>query len=444
LNDASHTGSLTGVRPTHTRYIVVGFMMALAMVTYLDRACIGTMKTSIQAEFGLTEGQFSWVFVAFGLSYALFEIPTARWADRRGAKGVFSRIVIWWSAFTLLTAAAWNYVSLLVTRFLFGAGEAGAFPCMARVLSRWMPFRERGTAKGIFFASAYTAGGLTPIIVGYLMLAFSWREILVMFGFIGLVWVAAWHWWYRDEPTEHPRANEAERQLIVADRPPPRESPVGWAFWRNLLRQRNVRLLCFLYMPNCATFYYCITWLPSYLEMKHGFVKTELGIYASLPLLLAIPTQFLGGYLSDRITRRHGTTAGRRIPGIVGYGLAAVCIVAASLATQPQVAALCIAFAASTCMLTTAPAWSTCVDIGREHSGTVSATMNTAGQLAAISVAPITGYSVDWFDNWNVPFWLLAGLFVMGAICWMFVEPEKPVIRDTLAAPAAAAPGAAG
>lgn len=402
-------------------------MMALAMVTYLDRACIGTMKTSIQAEFGLTEGQFSWVFVAFGLAYALFEIPTARWADQRGAKRVFSRIVIWWSAFTLLTAAAWNYASLLVMRFLFGAGEAGAFPCMARVLSRWMPFKERGSAKGVFFASAYTAGGLTPPIVLYLMLTFSWREILVMFGLIGIVWVIAWNWWFRDEPTEHPRANEAERALIVADRTPEQPSPGGWPFWRGLLRQRNVRLLCLLYMPNCATFYYCITWLPSYLEMKHGFERQDLGIYASLPLLLAIPTQFLGGFISDVLTRKYGLSTGRRAPGIVGYVLAALFIVGASLAADRDIAAISIAFAACTCMLTTAPAWSTCVDIGRQHSGTVSAIMNTAGQLAAISVAPITGYSVDWFDNWNVPFWLLAGLFVMGAVCWRFVDPNQPV-----------------
>ncbi len=388
------------------------------------------MKTTIQAEFSLTEGQFGWVFAAFGLAYAMFEIPTARWADLRGAKGVFTRIVLWWSAFTMLTAAAWNYVSLLVARFLFGAGEAGAFPCMARVLSRWMPFRERGSAKGVFFASAYIAGGLTPIIVGYLLLTFSWREILVGFGLIGLVWVAAWHWWFRDEPADHPRVNDAERQMIFADRPAVVSPPRGLEFWKRLMKQRNVLLLCFLYMPNCAAFYYCITWLPSYLEMEHGFKRAELGIYAALPLLMAVPTQFLGGYFSDVLTRRFGTTTGRRVPGIVGYSLATVCILGASFATDRETAAVCIALAACTCMLTTAPAWSTCVDIGREHSGTVSATMNTAGQIAAISVAPITGYSVDWFNNWDVPLWLLAGLFVMGAICWGFVEPEKPVFTD--------------
>jgi MFS family permease len=428
LNDQT-----AGARPTRTRYIVIAFMVTLAMVTYLDRACIGVMKTKIQAEFGLNDAQFSWVFFSFILAYAIFEIPTARWADRRGAKGVLTRIVIWWSAFTLLTAASWNYVSLVVNRFLFGAGEAGAFPCVARVLSRWVPLRERGTAKGIFFAGAYTSGALTAIVVTALLPLFGWREILVMFGLVGFVWVFAWQRWFRDEPADHPQVNEAEKQIILADRPAPSPHPQGWAFWSNLLKQRNVRLLCLLYMPNCATFYFCITWLPSYLENQHGFKNTELGLVASLPLFMSIGTQFFGGYISDVLSRRFGITVGRRAPGIVGYAGAAVFVILASLTTNPILAAVFIALTASICMLTTAPAWSTCVDIGREHSGTVSATMNTSGQIAAIISQPVVGYSITWFGNWNVPFWLLAGLFVMGTICWMFVEPKKPVI-----APAAA------
>ena len=402
-------------------------MVTLAMVTYLDRACIGAMAPSIRREFGLSESQMGWVFFSFIFAYALFEIPTARWADRRGAKAVLTRIVSWWSVFTLLTAGAWNYVSLLVMRFLFGAGEAGAFPCVARVMSRWIPLRERGTAKGIFFAGAYVSGAVTTMVVTMLLPFFTWREILLGFGLVGFVWVAAWQWWFRDEPTDHPAANEAERALIIEDRPPLRPQPRGLAYWSNLLKQRNVRLLCLLYMPNCATFYFCITWLPTYLEEHHGFEKAQLGFLAALPLILSVGTQFFGGFWSDKFTKRFGLTIGRRAPGIVGYSLAAVFIAVAVLSGHPMVAAVCIALAAASCMLTTAPAWSTCVDIGRENSATVSATMNTSGQIAAMTVAPVAGYSVELLGSWNAPFWLLTGLFVMGAVCWAFVEPEKPV-----------------
>ena len=300
--------------PTRTRYIVVMFMVLLAMVTYLDRACIGAMAPQIAAEFALDEGQMSWVFFAFIISYAIFEIPTARWADRRGAKAVLTRIVSWWSIFTIATAGAFNYVSLLVARLLFGAGEAGAWPCVARVMSRWIPKRSRGTAKGIFFAGAYASATLTTLIVTPLLSYVSWRTILVVFGCVGFVWVIAWQRWFRDEPTEHPAANEAERALILADRPPEVPQPRGWAFWSNLLRQRNVRLLCIAYMPNCATFYFCITWLPTYLMKQHGFEKAELGMVAALPLLLSTGTQFLGGWFSDLIARRYGLTGGPARP----------------------------------------------------------------------------------------------------------------------------------
>jgi MFS family permease len=406
---------------------VIAFTVTLAMVTYLDRACIGAMMPGIAAEFSLDKAQQGWVFMAFALAYAAFEIPTARWADRRGAKSVLTRIVIWWSLFTMATAGAFNYVSLLVTRFLFGAGEAGAWPSVARVMSRWVPKRARGTAKGIFFAGAYASAAVTTLVVTRLLGHMGWREILLVFGGIGFVWVVAWQWWFRDEPTDHPAVNRAERALILADRPPEAPHPSGWAYWGRLLRQRNVRLLCVAYMPNCATFYFCITWLPTYLKERHGFVDSQLGWVAALPLALSIATQFLGGFFSDLITQRFGLAAGRRTPGVAGYLLASLCIFAASAAGEPVTAAVLIGFAAATCMLTTATSWSTCLDIGREHSATIGATKNTAGQIAAIISAPVVGYSVKWFGNWNIPFWLLGGLFLVGAACWLFVDPRKPV-----------------
>jgi MFS family permease len=412
---------------TRARYVVMAFMVTLAMVTYLDRACIGAMMPKIAEEFSLDAAQQGWVFFAFILAYAAFEIPTARWADSRGAKSVLTRIVTWWSVFTIATAGAFNYYSLLATRFLFGAGEAGAWPCVARVMSRWIPKQSRGTAKGIFFAGAYASAALTTAIVTPLLATWNWRTILVLFGCVGFVWVFAWQRWFRDEPGEHPAVNAAERALIVADRPADAPHPHGFAFWSRLLRQRNVLLLCLAYMPNCATFYFCITWLPTYLMKRHGFEKAELGFVAALPLALSIATQFLGGFFSDQIARRFGLAAGRRVPGIVGYALAAVCIAAAALATQPLVAAVLIGFAAATCMLTTATSWSTCVDIGGEHSATVSATMNTSGQIAAMASAPVVGYSVKWFNDWNMPFWLLAGLFVVGAVSWAFIDPRRRV-----------------
>jgi sugar phosphate permease len=420
--------------PTRIRYQVVGLSVMLAMVTYLDRASLGKLAPEIMRDRGLSLVQMGTVFSTFSLAYAMFEIPTAWWADRQGTRAVLSRIVLWWSAFTMATAGAFNHVSLLVTRFLFGAGEAGAWPCVARTFSRWVPKKELGTMKGVFFAGAYLSGGLTPPLVVLMMSFMSWRTILVCFGLVGLIWVAAWRNWYRDDPAQHPEVNAAELELINASRHALAPAGAGWAYWRVLLRQRNMLALCVMYVPNCVTFYFCITWLPTYLHERHGFDANELGILSGLPRLLSVATQFLGGVFSDRIAARHGLRAGRQAPGVIGYGLAALFILGAASASAPRVAAVLIALATASCMLTTAAAWGTCVDIGREHSAVVSATMNTVGQIGTILSPVMVAYSVERFHDWNLPLYLLGGMFVVGAICWFFIDPEKPVFAVAPAA----------
>lgn len=416
---------------SQVRYVVVAFMVTLAMVTYLDRACIGVMSEAIQHDLGLTKSQMGYVFSAFSLAYAGFEIPTAWWADRRGARTVLTRIVLWWSVFTMATAGAFSYVSMLVTRFLFGAGEAGAWPCVARVFSRWLPHRERGTIKGVFFAGAYAAGAVTPVLVVYLMNEWqlSWRTILLCFGMTGFVWAFLFYRWFRDEPAEHPAVSGPERELIMEGRHVDAPLVRGWAYWRRLLSRRNMIALCLMYVPNCVTFYFCITWLPTYLKEHHHAEKSEIGFLAALPLFLSVGTQFLGGWLSDRIAARHGLVAGRRVPAVLGYSLAALFVLTAAFATEPRMAALYIALAAASCMLSTAPAWGVVVDIGREHSAVVGATMNTAGQIGAVISPIVVAKSVEWFNDWNFPLFLLSGLFAIGTVCWLFIDPRKPVFE---------------
>jgi ACS family glucarate transporter-like MFS transporter len=407
-------------------------MVTLAMVTYLDRACIGVMSEAIQRDLGLTKSQMGYVFAAFSLAYAGFEIPTAWWADRRGARTVLTRIVLWWSVFTMATAGAFSYVSMLITRFLFGAGEAGAWPCVARVFSRWLPHRERGTIKGVFFAGAYAAGAVTPVVVVHLMNDWhlSWRTILLCFGMTGFVWAFLFYRWFRDEPGEHPAVSEAERELIMEGRHVDAPLVRGWAYWRRLLSQRNMIALCLMYVPNCVTFYFCITWLPTYLKEHHHAEKSEIGFLAALPLFLSVGTQFLGGWLSDRIAARRGLVAGRQVPAVLGYSLASLFVLTAAFATEPRMAALYIALAAASCMLSTAPAWGVVVDIGREHSAVVGATMNTAGQIGSVISPIVVAKSVEWFNDWNFPLFLLSGLFAIGTVCWLFIDPRKPVFES--------------
>src|SRR5579875_2006288 len=178
--------------------------MALAALTYLDRACISIVAPQIMRDLHLTTMQMSYAFSIFTLAYAVFEIPTAWWADRIGSRSVLTRIVLWWSVFTMATAGAFSYGALLVVRFLFGVGEAGAWPNAARVFTRWIPVPERGRIQGIFFAGAHLSAGLTPMLVAYLALFLPWRIVFLLFGSIGFIWAACWYRWFRDEPRDHP------------------------------------------------------------------------------------------------------------------------------------------------------------------------------------------------------------------------------------------------
>jgi ACS family glucarate transporter-like MFS transporter len=400
------------------------------MITYLDSPCLGTMAPGIIRDIGLTTVQMGYVFTVFQLAYSLFEIPTARWADRKGTRSVLSRIVLWWSALTAATGAAFSYPVLLAIRFLFGVGEAGAWPCVARTFSRWIPQRERGTVQGIFFAGAHLVGGLTPALVLWLLHYLSWREIFVCFGGVGLVWMAVWLAWFRDDPSEHPGVNAAELQLIVSERPADCGHAAGLDYWRKLLGSRNVLALSVMYIPNAMMFYFCITWLPTYLRQRHGFDAGNLAIFAGLPLIVSVPGDLLGGMVTDRLVSRYGLRVGRCGLGFVAYVIAGLALLAAGASSSPVLAATLIALATGLTMFTLGAAWGTVMEVGRNHVAVVGATMNSAGNLAAMLNPLIVAYSVQWFANWNLPLYLMGALFLVGAFCWTLVDPTRPVFDE--------------
>ena len=219
-------------RPTSVRYAVLGFLAAMTFVLYLDRVCISKAGPRIQEELGISNTAMGFVFAAFTLSYGLFEIPTGRWGDRYGSRGVLTRIVIWWSVFTALTGAAGGFLMLLLVRFLFGAGEAGALPNSARVLREWFPESSRGWAQGLVTTAMMVGGAAAPMASQALIDSVGWRWSFGVFGIIGLVWAAAFYLWFRDNPADHPATNQAERQLIAEGKIPPRKRcpsiPKSW------------------------------------------------------------------------------------------------------------------------------------------------------------------------------------------------------------------------
>lgn len=405
------------------RYRVVAFAVALAGVTYLDRVCIGILAPQIMRDLNLTTIQMSYVFSAFTFAYAAFEIPSAWWADKIGSRAVLTRIVLWWSAFTMLTAAAANYAMLLVIRFLFGVGEAGAWPNAARVFSRWIPAHERGRVQGIFFAGAHLAGGLTPAAVAWLATFLAWRSVFLLFGFVGVAWAACWFLWFRDEPRDHASVGEKERDYIESTRGLPPEH--ANAAWSDVFRTRSLFPLCLQYVANAYGFYFFITWLPTYLSKSRGMANAELALFAGLPLLLSVVADITGGITTDALSKRFGVRIGRCGVGSVSYVIAACAMLAGTLTSDARLAGLLIATGGAASMFTLAPSWATAIDLGGRNSAVLSATMNTAGNTGGILSPIVLAHIVDRFGDWSMPLHILSGLYVMAAICWLFIQPTR-------------------
>lgn len=412
--------------PTRTRYRAAGFLLALAAVTYLDRVCISVLAPQMSRDLGLTKIQMSFVFSAFAVAYAAFEIVTAWWGERIGPRRILTRIVGWWSCFTIATSLAWNYASLLVIRFLFGAGEAGAWPNAALAFSRWTPVAERGRAQGFFFAAAHLSGGLTPLVVAALIPYMSWRAIFAACGAIGFVWAASWFHWFRDEPREHAEVNTAEAELIEAGRRVSTHEHAGGA-WRAIAGSPTVWFLCLAYFSNSYGSYFVMTWLPTYLAEQRGFQTASLSFFSGLPLLLSVFGDISGGAVTDYMTRRFGLRMGRSGVAVAGYAVAGAAMFGSILSTTPVIAATLIAVSVAASMFTLSASWAACIDIGGQHTAVLSASMNTTGQIGSILSPVVTGWVVTHFSNWQTPLLIMGGLYVLSAIFWALVDPRKRI-----------------
>jgi len=412
---------------------VVAFTMALAAVTYLDRVCIAVLAPKISAELGLSRIEMGYVFSAFAVAYAAFGVPAAWWADRDGARRVLTWVVVVWSAFTMATAAAWNFLSLVVIRFLFGVGEAGAWPSVARVYSRWIPLADRGRIQGIFFAGAHLSGGLTPLVVAAIAGWLEWRAIFLVFGLVGMVWAICWYAWFRDEPREHASVSAEERDHIEATRGLATAQDQASGSWTAVFKTPTVAPLCIQAFANSYGFYFFITWLPTYLAQAHGMKGAELAIFSGLPLILSFVADLTGGAGSDRLAHTISRRAARRAFGVGGYALAALGIFLATQLNNGFAAGLFIAIGGACSMLTLAPAWASAVDVGGRHAGVTAGVMNTVGQVGGILSPLVLAYLVDATNNWNLPLLVLAAIYAVAGIAWLAINPDQRVENNATA-----------
>ena len=415
-------------RPTRARGRVLTFAFFLAVVTYLDRICISAAAPFIMADLQLTVLQMSAIFSAFTLAYSIFEIPSGWLADVRGPRRVLTRIVLWWSAFTMFTGAAAGFQSLLVIRFFFGAGEAGAFPTVARSFSRWFPRRERGTANGVLFFGSRLGGMLAAPVALLLIRQWGWRAAFVGFGALGYVWAAAWYAWFRDRPSEHRAVNAEELAWIEHD------GETGTADiatpWRTLLASRNLYAICGMYFAFGYGLYFYFTWLPTYLIRELGFSVLAGGLLSALPFALAGLADLAGGRLTDYLARVRGLRAARCGLGFVSFFTCAALVLLSTAAPQPLAKAVLLALALASADLALGACWAVCLDVGAAHAGVVTGFMNTFGNLGGLIGPMVVGIAVERWHSWAFPFYVTALVYAMGALAWLAIDPDQPIRKD--------------
>lgn len=424
------TESPTPIAATQTRQKVLWLLYALAVITYLDRVCISAAAPAITAEFGFTKSQMGNIFSAFTVAYAVFEIPGGWLGDRFGTRRALTRVVLWWSFFTVLTGAAFGFWSLFAVRFLFGAGEAGAFPNIARSVADWLPQAEQGRGMSMSFRGLATGAALSAPLVLTLQKWQGWRWTFLEFGLLGAVWALVWYRWYRDRPEEHPAVNAAEVALIHHGRS--ETQPTTQAHhvpWRALFTSRNLFTICAMYFAYAYSLYFYLTWLPTYLIEARGFPADKAKWYSALPWVLSIGTFWFGGWLTDRLARTHGLKIARCGVGAFGYGLSGLLLLAVPQVENRVWAAVLLALALCCQSMTISAAWSVCLDVGRRNAGVVTGFMNSFGNIGGAIAPVVVGYVVEKFNSWALPFYVMAGVFALGVVMWLLVDPYKSVLK---------------
>jgi ACS family glucarate transporter-like MFS transporter len=411
------------------RHLFIVCTFLLSVLLYVDRTCISTAKDAVCADLGLSKGQWSWVLASFAFGYALFQTPGGALADRLGGRLVLSLVVVAWSVFTGLTAAAWNFVSLLVIRFLFGAGEAGAFPGMARVVYSWIPVKERGLVKGINFSGSRIGAALAMPGVAWLIHQVGWKQTFVVLMVIGFAWAAFWWLWFRDEPAHHKNISKTELDCILTNRQDagangakPEPLRVGALF-----ASGNLWLMMVQYFASNFTFFFSLTWLYPYVKTKYNLAAVDAGFYAMLPLLAGAVGNVFSGWLVDFLYRTGRVRLSRKLPAMIGFALAALGMV---MSLDQQTAAGAIAWLSIAIFgadMTLSPSWSFCIDIGGKHAGAVCGTMNMAGNLGSAITALAFAYMPE-SRRGNIAFFYTAAVLSgVATICWLLARPERKI-----------------
>src|ERR1051326_7302030 len=375
------------------RWALIFWMFVMSAIAYLDRVNISIAGKALAADFQLDDVQLGWVFSSFVLGYALFQAPGGRLADRFGPRWILTFGVIWWGVFTALSAAvpvmAGSLWILIGVRFSLGLGEAVVYPASNRLVAKWIPSDERGIANGLIFAGVGIGAGITPPLIRYVLENYGWRWSFWVSAILGMLAGIVWYLLARDVPEEHPWVDRKELAYIEAGLPqaPEQHDSHRALPWSAILRSKELLAVTASYFSYGYAAYIFFTWFFIYLSTVRKLNLKTSSYYAMLPFIAMAICSPLGGWISDRLTRRYGKRVGRCGIAVIGIALAALFIALATQVAGAQLASIVLAGGAGALYLSQSSFWSVTADLAGSSAGSVLGVMNMGGQIGGALTA---------------------------------------------------------
>jgi ACS family glucarate transporter-like MFS transporter len=415
------------------RFFLAFWLFVLSAISFLDRTNISIAGLQISSEYGLGNQRLGWIFSAFLIGYAGFQVPAGWLASRFGPRLVITLGVVWWGVATALTTlippGIPQAVMLLIgIRFALGAGEAVIYPAANQFVARWVPVQERGFINGLIFAGVGAGSGLTPPLLAWFILHHGWRSAFWFSAVIGVIAGGVWWWAARDTPEEDPRVSPSElnaiRQGVTQDAA---GEPAGSAIsWRAILSRRDLPALIISYFGFGYTAWIFFSWFFLYMAQVRGFNLKASALFSMLPFLSMTIGCLAGGVISDRLTKTYGLRVGRCGLASVAFFFTAIFLVLGSRVQSPQLAGVILAGGAGALYVSQSSFWSVSADIAGRSSGVFSSMVNMGAQVGGAVTASLTPWVAQRF-GWTTSFAIAAALAVVGALLWMTVHPERPL-----------------
>jgi len=399
--------------------IVLVLLCIMYFITYLDRVNVSTAAAGFGKEFNLSHTQIGLVFSAFAYPYLVFQVIGGWVSDRFGSKRTLIFCGVLWAAATILTGFAGGLYSLLAARLLLGLGEGATFPAATAALSRWVAKEKRGFAQGITHAASRIGNAVAPSAIVLVMAHYGWRQSFYICGVISLIWVTLWWLTFTELPSDHPRITAAELKRLP--QPKPKAAKVPWI--PLFKRMAPVTIVYFCYGWTLWLF---LSWIPQYFLHSYQLNLAKSAMFASVVFFAGVLGDTLGGIVTDALLVRTGSLKKARSWMVSICMLCTLGVLLPLMFTHDLYLSMaCLAAGFFFSEMTIGPMWAIPMDIAPEHSGTASGMMNTGSALAAIISPVLSGFLIDRFGSWELPFVGSMILMAIGVVLAFRMQPES-------------------